>query len=144
MYEGAGVLFYRRKHDVGEVLLGERRKSGIWSVAGGGKSRSDTSAWETAQRETREELGVRPERSQIVHSQEYPLGFLGFAWTTFVLDVTGEAWADSPAGAEFVPGAEATDFHHEFRTAGWWPINALPPKTHIAVCLLVGRLPALR
>ncbi len=56
-YHGAGILFFTRQEGIISVLLAQRKRSGVWSIPGGGIHDSDDNPWETAKRETIEEFG---------------------------------------------------------------------------------------
>lgn len=140
-YTGAGILFIAQvdgevsgdeKGD--HVLLGCRKRSGVWSIPGGGSSYADTDPWDTALRETIEEFGEIPTPYARVSSMRFPFGVLGFDWTTFVLRL-----AKIPDPSLF-PNSQAKDFRHEFRDAQWFPIQALPPKTHILLRPVIARM----
>lgn len=128
-YRGAGVLFVtppatgRRKW-----LLAQRRRSGVWSIPGGGAHR-DEDFWTTATRETSEEFGHFPTTYSIAFSLRYPLFW--FDWTTFVVEV--------PNADRFVPDRAAPHFH-EFRTAEWFDRDKLPNPLHYLLRPLLLRV----
>jgi 8-oxo-dGTP pyrophosphatase MutT (NUDIX family) len=134
MYQGAGILFFTQSHNETSVLLGQRRRSGVWSIPGGRWHESDSDPWATAYRETVEEFGSVPTGHQERSSLRYPFGLFGFDWTTFLLEVP-----DPPAIAAY-PDRQAQDFHVEFRDAAWFPIHSLPPKTHWLLYPLIWKL----
>lgn len=134
-YHGAGILFFRQSSDHPvSILLGQRRYSGVWSIPGGGRASKDPDSWATARRETHEEFGFMPETHQQRFTLKYPFGLLGFDWTTFVVELPAH-----PSNPTF-PDRTARDFHAEFRDADWFPIHALPAKTHWLLYPAVWRL----
>ena len=74
-YRGAGILFCAADADDWEVLLG-RRKSGVWSIPGGGREEGDWDAWATARRETGEEFGGA--RGTYRSCSSHPIPWAGF------------------------------------------------------------------
>ena len=134
-YQGAGILLFAKQDLKFSILLAQRRRSGIWSIPGGGREGSDSDEWSTAHRETTEEFGKVPEPLQATFSLTYPFGILGFHWTTFVVEVT------DPPPIETYPNRQVRDFVNEFRDAAWFPIDALPPKIK---CLLYSVIWKLR
>lgn len=134
-YRGAGVLFYRMESGKIEVLLGKRcyrPYAGRWSVPGGRCERSHRdgrmeTSWETALRETEEEIGVR---FQLDGSAQEPLrtrlGVPGiFSFTTFILPY--------PVKASMHCG-------HEFSSLEWFPLHELPIPLHHGVMRAVRKL----
>jgi 8-oxo-dGTP pyrophosphatase MutT (NUDIX family) len=133
-YQGAGILFYAIQEQGVFILLAQRKRSGVWSIPGGGRHHSDADPWSTAHRETTEEFGSMPTPHRVKFSQNYPFGILGFRWTTFVVEVL-----DQPPIVAY-PDRQAADFADEFRDAAWFPICALPPKTHWLLYPLIWKL----
>lgn len=131
-YAGAGILFLSSASD---VLLA-RRKSGVWSIPGGGAISADQGPWETAWRETAEEFGPVPDRWSREGSMRYPFGLLGFEWTTFVLRL------EAPPAIDKFPVRAGTHFHHEFDDASWFSPRRLSGRTHWLLFPLVWRLRA--
>jgi len=129
-YAGAGILFIG--DPTGDAsphcLLGCRSRSGIWSIPGGEAHRGEQ-PWDTAFRETNEEFGELPNGMELICSLRFPL--LIFDWTTFVVRL--------PEGSG-LPDRTARDFSNEFRDAAWFPITALPLKTHPLIHPVIIRL----
>lgn len=123
-YHGAGILFCARLEQGISILLAQRKRSGIWSIPGGGRHESDDAPWGTAHRETSEEFGSLPDPHQVKFTLTYPFGILGFQWTTFVVETL------NPPPITIYPNRHSRDFANEFRDAAWFRIVALPPKTH--------------
>ena len=123
-YHGAGILLCGKHEQEVSILLAQRKRSGVWSVPGGGRHGSDVDPWSTAHRETTEEFGSVPSPHQVKFSLTYPFGIFGFHWTTFVVKVP-----ELPPVATY-PNRQARDFVNEFRDAAWFSISALPPKIH--------------
>jgi 8-oxo-dGTP pyrophosphatase MutT (NUDIX family) len=133
-YHGAGILFFVKHEQEVLILLGQRRRSGVWSIPGGGRHESDTDSWVTAQRETTEEFGSVPETHHIKFTLTYPFGIFGFRWSTFVIEVQDCLPISS------YPDRQSRDFANEFRDAAWFPISALPPKIHWLLYPAIWRL----
>ena len=133
-YHGAGILFYKKQQSKLSILLAQRKRSGVWSIPGGGRDGCDSDPWSVANRETAEEFGSVPSRHQVKSSWTYPFGILGFHWTTFVVE------ALDPPPIESYPDRRARDFVNEFRNVAWFPINALPPKTHWLLYPVIWKL----
>ena len=131
-YRGAGILFVNQGDEGPTVLLACRRNSGVWSIPGGKRDEGDRNDWDTAVRETREEFGLIPEGFDRKPGLIIPFGFLGFHWRTFVVEL-----AEHPAS---FPDHSARDFRQEFREACWFPLSAVPPKTHWLLLPLLIRL----
>ncbi|MDM8526078.1 NUDIX hydrolase [Desulfococcaceae bacterium HSG8] len=134
MYRGAGILFCVAEEDqIPKILLGKRR-SGIWSIPGGGSKKGET-LWETARRETEEEIGFLPDnvKYEKLFSLPYPLGIFGFKLKTFVLKLS-----ECPEKHVF-PDRNAPHING-FSEVRWFQINRLPSKTHYllypAICWL--------
>lgn len=108
----------------------------VWSVPGGGRHKTDADSWSTARRETSEEFGSLPDSYHVRFPLTYPFGILGFQWTTFVAEVP-----EIPS-IDVYPDRFAPDFKEEFRDAAWFPISALPPKTHWLLYPAIWRLRA--
>jgi 8-oxo-dGTP pyrophosphatase MutT (NUDIX family) len=106
------------------ILLAQRRYTGVWSIPGGGRSRTDRDPWHNAERETEEEFGCIPVPHLDLFSLTYPFGRLGFDWKTFVIELPSQ-----PDPARF-PDRSAPDFAAEFKDAAWFPIHQVPSKTH--------------
>ena len=134
-YRGAGILFCVKKSADYSILLGQRRGSGVWSIPGGGRHADDEDSWATAARETNEEFGSVPTPYQQRFSVTYPFGILGFHWKTFVIEL------DDAPDQQCFPNRMARDFSKEFRQAAWFPIRALPKKTHWLLYPAIWRLP---
>ena len=133
-YRGAGILFITATAPRRHHLLLARRKSGIWSIPGGGSSRHDSDAAATAWRETHEEFGPPQDHGQVLFTQRYPFALLGFDWTTFVVELPA-----IPDPSLF-PSPHARDFRHEFTEARWFPITRLPKRTHPLLYPILLRL----
>jgi len=133
-YRGAGIVFVCMEAGVPAILLAQRRRSGVWSIPGGGAERRDGGDfWRTALRETEEEFGRLPGPTPAPwFAQRFPFGWLGFSWTTYVVRL-----GERPEG---FPNRNARDFTHEFRDAAWFPIDRLPPKCHWLLWPVVWRL----
>jgi 8-oxo-dGTP pyrophosphatase MutT (NUDIX family) len=133
-YCGAGILFIAATAPRGHQLLLARRKSGIWSIPGGGSTRHDADAAATAWRETREEFGHPQQPGQVLFTQRYPFSLFGFDWTTLVVELPA-----IPDPSLF-PSPHARDFHREFTEARWFPITRLPKRTHSLLYPILFRL----
>jgi 8-oxo-dGTP pyrophosphatase MutT (NUDIX family) len=133
-YRGAGILFIAATAPRGHQLLLARRKSGVWSIPGGGSTRHDADAAATAWRETHEEFGHPPQPGQLLFTKRYPFSLFGFDWTTLVVELPA-----TPAPSLF-PSPHARDFHREFTEAGWFPANRLPKRTHLLLYPILLRL----
>ena len=132
-YQGAGILFYARDKQTISLLLAQRKHSGVWSIPGGGTHGADSDPWATALRETTEEFGIVPPDHLRRFNLRFPFGLFGFDWTTFVVELP-----EIPT-VELFPDLNAKDFHNEFRGTEWFPIHALPPKTHWLLYPLIWR-----
>jgi 8-oxo-dGTP pyrophosphatase MutT (NUDIX family) len=133
-YRGAGILFIAATAPRGHQLLLARRKSGIWSIPGGGSTRHDADADATAWRETREEFGHPPQPGQVLFTQRYPFSLFGFDWTTLVVELPA-----IPDPSLF-PSPHAHDLHREFTEARWFPITRPPKRTHLLLYPILLRL----
>jgi 8-oxo-dGTP pyrophosphatase MutT (NUDIX family) len=133
-YKGAGILFYTRKPSGSiDILLARRKRSGIWSIPGGGADHGEHDRWQTATRETLEEFGNIPPgclRSFVV---TFPFAFAGFSWKTYVVFLAQDF------GGTF-PDRQARDFNREFSDARWFPLTELPRKSHLLLWPAVNRL----
>ena len=136
-YEGSGILFVAggAEHPSDMlVLLASRRRSGIWTIPGGGREPGDADCWATALREVTEEFGPLPRSAAKLGRQRYPFGLLGFEWTTHVVRLS------APTEAGVFPAEGARDFPHEFREAKWFPLKAMPPRTHLLLIPVLWKL----
>lgn len=117
-HQGAGILFARFRDGQWEVLLCQRRKSGLWSLAGGLKEK-DESFLACAVREAHEEVGSPAvsshERLPRVLSLRLPLILL---WDTFL-------WVIEKEEPDFASDWPTTHCP-EFRQVRWFPL-ANPP-----------------
>lgn len=130
MYRGSGILFVDGLYDPGcRIFLMCRKRSKIWSIPGGGWSPHDVSAWNTAMRETREELGIAADEQRVAFSQRYLFGVARFDWETFVV-----------AQNDFDDGSRGRDYHREFCGSQWFPLNRLPRRTHLLLYPILVRL----
>lgn len=133
-YRGAGILFIRSSEKESDsLLLGCRRKSGVWSIPGGG-SHSNETLLDTALRETTEEFGQIPTDAELVCSLKFPFSVIGFEWETFVYRL------QSCRDASHFPDTHARDFAKEFNDVGWFPVNHLPSKTHYLIYPVLMRM----
>lgn len=132
-YAGAGILFFcDSTADSGRhLLLGCRKRSGVWSIPGGEAHRGEQ-PWETALRETTGEFGEFPSGWERLSSVRFP--FVLFDWTTFVVRL--------PETSAAYPDRTAKDFAREFGDAAWFPADSLPRKTRVLLHPVMMRLKA--
>lgn len=114
--DGAGILFVHGD----KILLGKRSENvsnpGTWSVPGGKISKNDKSFWETAMRETIEEIGAMPEnfvRKRVIKNENSS----GRQFITYVLEVD----------EDFTEFFTSND---EFDELGWFSLTDLPEPMH--------------
>ena len=119
-HTGAGIMYVAGN----KVLLGKRvggDYTNFWDFPGG-KTIGNETPWETAQRESLEEIGEQPENGlQIDYSDN---GYIGF--TTFLVR----------APKPFMPPSVKEDEHSEFR---WADVNQLPKPMHPAVAMTIEK-----
>lgn len=133
-YSGAGILFIATTASKQDYLLLARRKSGVWSIPGGGRSSQDRDAASNAWRETREEFGELPCTGHLLFVLRYPFSLIGFDWTTLVIALR------SPPDQSLFPSPKARDFFSEFTEARWFCICDLPKRTHFLLYPIIFRL----
>jgi len=126
----AGILFLCS----GKILLGLRSQSvsnsGTWAVPGGKVSKMDANYWETASRETIEELGFMPNdysKKSVLKNKNSS----GRTFTTFVLEVS----------EDFIEQSQ-NDFvkNDEFDEIQWFSLDDLPDNMHRKTLLVINKL----
>ena len=140
-YRGAGILFCCGTGAECKLLLVQRR-SGTWSIPGGGATAGESDPWDTAVRQSSEELGLPRScsgplgrhrfQARILHEVRFQM--LLFGWTTFVVDVTGLASPDE------YPERMSRDFQAELIDARWVPLSGLPKRVHILLWPVVWKV----
>lgn len=136
MYEGAGILFFADHKGTRYLLLGRRShrpQKGYWSIPGGRRSRRDSSLFETAIRETEEELCQRQPIGRVFaladgavwNEQRFQVARIivpfVFRWHTYLVPLPSR-----------LP-SERIAFNHEFQEVDWFPSDRLPSRTHLGV-----------
>lgn len=140
-YKGAGVLLFHKKGDRHQVLLARRKRSGRWSIPGGGmsKRKGDTEFHITAIRELKEEFGTCPELEDILDniSEKNAISFPVwpfFSWKTFYLEM------ETIPDLIIFPDRRSQGFRCEFSDANWFDVDDLPEKLHFLMGITISRL----
>ena len=114
-YKGAGVALFKKMNGEYQILLGKRKykpQAGKWSIPGGGYESYDTTLFNTALRETQEEIGVDVLKAAI---NKKPVVFrcnlIFFRWETYMYEVV----SDFPIPKRF----------HEFSEMRFIPLQEL-------------------
>lgn len=114
-YKGAGVALFKKMNGEYQILLGKRKykpQAGKWSIPGGGYESYDTTLFNTALRETQEEIGVDVLKAAI---NKKPVVFrcnlIFFIWETYMYEVV----SDFPIPKRF----------HEFSEMRFIPLQEL-------------------
>ena len=114
-YKGAGVALFKKMNGEYQILLGKRKykpQAGKWSIPGGGYESYDTTLFNTALRETQEEIGVDVLKAAI---NKKPVVFrcnlIFFIWETYMYEVI----SDFPVPKRF----------HEFSEMRFIPLQEL-------------------
>ena len=99
-----------------EVLLGQRRWGGRWTVPGGGMENQDlNSYWQCARREVMEEFGHLPFLSCLQPPPGLFLTCIFRNWKTFFVQL--------PEDVGKYPDVLARDYRHEFKGHSWFPLS---------------------
>jgi 8-oxo-dGTP pyrophosphatase MutT (NUDIX family) len=140
-YYGAGILFFVKGEGGIEILLAQR-KSGIWSIPGGGMSRRDgRNSFACAKRETAEEFGANLAVTKSLETEpprrrrvSFRLFF--FNWDTYIVEL--------PCKPSDYPSSTARDYRAEFRAHQWFTLSALPKKRHHLLLPVILLLKSMR
>ena len=114
-YKGAGVALFRKVNGEYQILLGKRKykpQAGKWSIPGGGYESYDTTLFNTALRETQEEIGVDVLKAAINKEPVvFQCNLIFFIWETYMYEVV----SDFPIPKRF----------HEFSEMRFIPLQEL-------------------
>lgn len=115
----SGGLFLSRETKRFLFLLRNKGKtSGTWGFVGGKKEPSDTTPYDTLNREIREELGFIPDIKKVIPLEQYTSQDQEFNYNTYVLLVD----------KEFIP-----TLNDEHKSYAWCSYDGFPAPLHQGV-----------